>query len=59
MTLFRLTGWPSTRISLPRPAWRHVAAIGTLSDIEAILDGKAGTVITPSGSYSPVAGSRR
>jgi carbamate kinase len=29
----------------------HMAAIGALGDIEAILDGKAGTIVTPSGSY--------
>jgi carbamate kinase len=29
----------------------HMAAIGALCDIEAILDGKAGTIVTPSGSY--------
>jgi len=36
----------------------HVAAIGAITEIEAILDVKAGTVTAPSDTYMPVAGSR-
>jgi hypothetical protein len=35
-----------------------IAAIGSLRDVDAILAGKAGTIVTPSGTYSDPEGRR-